>query len=65
MSYPINEIFEGVGDLLLQHGVVELSTHNMDDGRADIYIKYGSYNYHVVYIDGELISINRKEVING
>ena len=61
MSYPINDIFEGTADLLENHGVLELSTHNLDDGRAELYIKYGGYNYLVVYIDGTLSSINRRE----
>lgn len=59
MNYPINDIFEGVGDLLMKHGVIELSVHNLDENTADIHIDYGEYKYHAVYIDGVLYSLSR------
>ena len=67
MSYPINDIFEGTADLLMKNGKVELSTHNLDELEADIYIKYGGYTYLIVYIGGVLHSITRgdKEVNHG
>ena len=61
MNYPINDIFEGVADLLLEHGTSKYTTFNGDEGREDNYIKYGDYNYLLVYVNGQLRSINRRE----
>ena len=59
MSYPINDIFEGVGGLLMKHGKRDLETHDIDLGRSDIYLDYGGYRYHVVDLAGELCTITR------
>lgn len=64
MSYPINDIFEGVADLLREHGASKFSTFNGDEGREDNYLKYGGYNYLVVYVNSELSSITRTERSN-
>lgn len=61
MSYPINGIFEGVADLLKEHGTSKYTTFNGDEGREENYFKYGGYNYLVVYVNGELSSISRRE----
>ena len=60
MSYPINDIFEGTADLLMKHGVSKYTTFNGDGSREDNYLKYGSYNYLVVYVNGKLQSITRQ-----
>lgn len=67
MSYPINDIFEGVADLLQEHGISKFTTFNGDEGKEENYLKYGGYNYLIVYIGGTLSSITRREseVSNG
>lgn len=67
MNYPINDIFEGVGDLLMKQGQIELSIHNIDENSADIYIDYDGYKYHACYSDGVLYALSRvkKEVNHG
>ena len=35
MSYPINDIFEGVSDLLKDHGTPKFTTFHGDEGRED------------------------------
>ena len=67
MSYPINDVFESVSDLLMEHGQIELSIHNVDENSADIHIDYGEYKYHACYSDGVLCAISRvkKEVEHG
>ena len=68
MIYPINDIFEGVGDLLVIHGVVELRIFDNDQQQENVYITYGGYHYMAIYIAGDLHSIKRmrKDVnVNG
>lgn len=59
MSYPINDIFEGTGELLLKHGERDLETHDIESGQSVFYIKYGGYYYRVLDIDGEIRLIER------
>ena len=59
MSYPINDIFEGAGDLLVVHGVVELKIIDNDLKQETVYITYGGYYYTTIYADGELLTIRR------
>ena len=61
MSYPINDIFEGVGDLLQKHGKTVLSTHDLDTLSDVIFVQYGDYSYTLIYRDGILYSIDRIE----
>ena len=61
MSYPINDIFEGVGDLLQRHGKTVLSTRNLDL-TSEIFVQYGDYSYILTYREGVLYSIHRMEV---
>ena len=66
MSYPINEIFDGVADLLMVHGKHQPTTYNGYACRETKYVKYGGYDYEIVYVDDELQTISRiKEVSNG
>ena len=68
MSYPINDIFEGTADLLLEHGTdVELWLDKGDTNKMFYHINYGYFHYLVVYKDGKLQSITRceKEDDNG
>lgn len=59
MSYPINDVFEGVSDLLLKHGISKFTSFNGDTGTEDNYLKYGGYNYLVTYVNGDLHTITR------
>lgn len=62
MNYPINDIFEGTGELLLERGSdVELCVDKEDERKVFWYMNYGDYNYLVVYKEGELQSITRSE----
>lgn len=59
MDYPINDIFEGTGELLLKHGKRGLETHDIESDRSVLYIEYGGYCYRVVDIAGEIRLIER------
>ena len=59
MTYPINDIFEGTGDLLVEHGEVVDRVFDNKLHREDIYITYGQYRYLAVYAGGMLITITR------
>ena len=66
MSYPINDIFEGTGDLLVKHGEI-LSNKHICDNKRLIYLYYGGYTYLLSYAGGILLEISRietKEVEN-
>ena len=59
MSYPINDVFEGVADLLQKHGTSKFTSFNGDTGTEDNYLKYGGYNYLVTYVNDDLQTITR------
>lgn len=59
MSYPINDIFEGIADLLLAHGISLHSHYTPEMNMADTYIRYGGYTYKLRYVNGELNGIFR------
>ena len=62
MNYPINDIFEGTGELLLERGSdVELIVDKEDERTVFYYMTYGDYNYLVCYKEGDLQSITRVE----
>ncbi len=65
MSYPINDIFEGVGELLLKHGEKDLETHDIESGRSAFYIKYGGYYYRMIDVSGEIRLIERVTRVKG
>lgn len=71
MSYPINDIFEGTGELLLKHGKQISLNYSPDFPMTDTYIEYGERIYKTRYVAGELCEIERlpnistKESING
>ena len=68
MSYPINDIFEGTADLLLEHGILLQSYDTPELNMVDTYISYGGYTYKLRYVAGELRDIYRfgkKESDNG
>lgn len=58
-DYPINDIFEGTGELLLTHGERDLETHDIDSDTSVIYIKYGGYYYRLIDVAGEIRLIER------
>lgn len=59
MDYPINDIFEGTGELLLKQGKIDVESHDVELGRSDIYVNYGTYKYLIVDIAGEITTITR------
>lgn len=59
MDYPINDIFEGVGELLGQHGEIQLSNHDIERLVCTMYVRYSDYTYRLTYCDGVLTDINR------
>ena len=59
MNYPINDIFEGTGELLLKHGERDCESHDVELGRSDIYVNYGVYKYLIVDVAGEITTITR------
>lgn len=71
MSYPINEIYEGVAELLLKHGKHIFLSYTQELLMTDNYVKYGERIYKIRYVAGELCDIYRlpsnspKEVNNG
>lgn len=58
LSYPINDIFEGTGDLLIKHGEILRNIHPSARER-DIHLNYGGYTYILRYGGGELRDITR------
>lgn len=64
MGYPINDIFEGVSDLLLIHGKPQTITYNGYAGRETKHVKYDGYHYEIVYVNDELQTITRTKVVN-
>lgn len=70
MSHPINDIFEGTADLLLEHGIPLHSHYTLEMDMVDTYISYGGFTYKLRYVDGKLNGIGifrlpRKEEDNG
>lgn len=68
MNYPINDVFEGTGDLLLEHGIPLNSHYTPEMNMLDTYISYGRFTYKLRYVDGKLSGIfrlPRKEDDNG
>ena len=59
MSHPINDIFEGVADLLLEHGILLHSHDTPELNMVDTYISYGNYTYKLRYVAGELCGVFR------
>ena len=62
MSLPINDIFEGTGDLLIKHGDIVSNKHNFDGRGRVIVISYGGYTYTLTYERGVLYEITRMEI---
>lgn len=62
MGYHINDVFEGVGDLLLKQGTSKFTTFRGDTGTENNYLKYGGYNYLVTYVNGDLQTITRLKI---
>lgn len=64
MSYPINDIYEVVADLLLKHGKHIFLSYDQNLRMTDNYIKYGERTYKIRYVAGELCDIYRFPVIH-
>lgn len=64
MDYPINDIFEGLADLLEKHG--EFVDHVPTPVYCDdvIRIIYGGYMYAIVKSRGKVMVIDRVEDTN-
>ena len=61
MDYPINDIFEGTGDLLIKHGEILRNIH-LGARERDVYLNYGGYTYLLRYVGGELRDITRTDL---
>ena len=59
MGYPIDDIFEGVADLLLEHGEFMNNCFTEELHMADTYISYRHRVYKLRYVGGELCEIFR------
>lgn len=59
MDYPINDIFECTGELLLNHGKHITLNYSPELPMTDTYIEYGERIYKIRYVSGELCEIVR------
>ena len=65
-NYAMDDIFEGLADLLREHGKIEKvyqETNLKEDGTKQKFvwwdILYHDYYYHLIYVDNEIWEIRR------